>query len=78
VVLTRGRGVLGFVPGFVLLAGCSESLFGAHRAGHGDDVPMACTSLCVADAAADFDGTAGGKGTTGDTSTIIATGRGRQ
>jgi concanavalin A-like lectin/glucanase superfamily protein len=59
------------VLGLVVLAGCSESLFGAHRAGRGDDddagsgsdnVPGACAAPCVGDAAADFDGTATGKG----------------
>jgi hypothetical protein len=54
----------------VLLAGCNESLFGAHHGGHvadaGDDapdsntVPGVCTAPCVADAGAEFDGTAGG------------------
>jgi hypothetical protein len=53
----------------VLLAvsGCSESLFGAHggtRDGSGGDddasVPDTCPSGCIADAAANFDGTAGG------------------
>jgi len=57
----------GFVLGCVLLAGCSESLFGAHKAGPGGDddggnVPDTCTSPCLADAAADFDGTLRGNG----------------
>ena len=55
------------VLGAVLLAGCSESLFGAHHGGHpadagpdGGTVPGVCTAPCVADAGAEFDGTAGG------------------
>ncbi|HEX7837537.1 MAG TPA: LamG-like jellyroll fold domain-containing protein [Kofleriaceae bacterium] len=54
------------VLGAVLLAGCSESLFGAHHggrpadAGSDSDVPGVCTAPCVADAGAEFDGTAGG------------------
>lgn len=55
------------VLGALALAGCSESLFGAHHGGHpdaaapgSDAVPNACTAPCVADAGAEFDGTAGG------------------
>jgi len=69
VVLSRRAVVLALV----LLGACSESLFGAHRAAQagGDDggggsdggsVPETCPSGCIADAGADFDGTAGGKG----------------
>lgn len=68
-VLTRRLGVLGFVLGFLLLAACSESLFGARHAGSVDgggsdsgDVPSKCPEGCIADAAADFDGSGGGKG----------------
>jgi hypothetical protein len=59
-------------------AGCNESLFGAHHAHPGDaaspdspdsqdspdsgDVPGVCTAPCLADAGAEFDGTAGGHG----------------
>jgi len=63
--LTEG---LGLVLGLVLLAGCSESLFGTRHAaggddgGSGDDVPAACAAPCIADAAADFDGSLGGLG----------------
>jgi hypothetical protein len=64
VVLTRRSVVLGAV----VLAGCSESLFGAHPGGRpadaaapdSDTVPGVCTAPCVADAGAEFDGTAGG------------------
>jgi Concanavalin A-like lectin/glucanases superfamily len=64
VVLTRRSVVLGAIA----LAGCSESLFGAHHGGRpadaaapgSDTVPGACTAPCVADAGAEFDGTAGG------------------
>jgi hypothetical protein len=64
VVLTRRSVVLGAIA----LAGCSESLFGAHHGGRpadaaapgSDAVPGACTDPCVADAGAEFDGTAGG------------------
>lgn len=62
-VLTRRSVVLGAI----VLAGCSESLFGAHHGGRpadaapdGDTVSGACTAPCVADAGAEFDGTAGG------------------
>ncbi len=64
-VLVRRLAVLGFV----LLGGCSESLFGAHHSGPGDDagggadggdVPLACPDVCIADAAANFNGTATG------------------
>jgi concanavalin A-like lectin/glucanase superfamily protein len=56
--------VLGCALGVVLLGGCSESLFGAHRAGQGDDaggtdsgvVPTACPSDCIGNAGADFPG----------------------
>ena len=55
------------VLGFVLLGGCSESLFGAHHGGQGDgggsdggDVPSTCPDVCIGDAAADFNGTAVG------------------
>lgn len=55
------------VLGALLLAGCSESLFGAHHGGRpadaggsDSDVPGVCTAPCVADAGAEFDGTAGG------------------
>jgi hypothetical protein len=55
------------------LAGCGQSLFdsrGGSRDGGGGgddgggdaDVPDSCPAPCLADAAADFDGTAGGKG----------------
>lgn len=54
-VLTRRSVVLGALA----LAGCSESLFGAHHGGS-DTVPGACPAPCVADAGAEFDGTAGG------------------
>jgi len=70
VVLTRRSVVLGaaVLAGAVVLAGCSESLFGAQHGGRaadaagsdGDSVPGACTAPCVADAGAEFDGTAGG------------------
>jgi hypothetical protein len=64
VVLIPRSAWLGLVLGVVLLAGCSESLFGAHGAGGngGDDdgVVIGCTAPCNADAAADFDGTADG------------------
>ncbi|HWU86498.1 MAG TPA: LamG domain-containing protein [Kofleriaceae bacterium] len=51
-------------------AGCGESLFDAHGrggpdGGGGDDdgaVPTTCPDPCLADAAADFDGSPGGKG----------------
>jgi concanavalin A-like lectin/glucanase superfamily protein len=58
VVLTRRSVVLGAIA----LAGCSESLFGAHHGGRPDAAgpPGACTAPCVADAGAEFDGTAGG------------------
>jgi hypothetical protein len=52
--------------GAALLAGCNESLFGAHHGGHAapppdtDTVPAVCTPPCLADAGAEFDGTAGG------------------
>lgn len=56
------------VLGALLAAGCGQSLFDAHTGGRGDgggpgddDMPGTCTS-CIADAAADFDGTATGKG----------------
>src|SRR4051812_43021605 len=48
----------------VLLGGCSTSLFGASGAGHGpggddDDASNSpCRAPCVADAGAEFDGTA--------------------
>jgi hypothetical protein len=66
VVLTPRSGALGVL----LLAGCSESLFGAHHVSHsdagvdpdGDVVPGVCTAPCVADAAKEFDGTPGGMG----------------
>lgn len=69
-VLTARSGVLVLV----LLAGCSESLFGARPATDGDAgagsdagdageiAPGACTAPCVADAAAEFDGSPGGIG----------------
>ena len=61
-VLIPRSAVLGLVLGVALLAGCSESLFGAHSAGHGGDddggVP-GCTAPCDADAAADFGGSSG-------------------
>jgi len=48
----------------VLLAvsGCSESLFGTHGVGHGGGggVPDTCSGSCLADAAANFDGTPDG------------------
>lgn len=49
-----------------LLAGCGESLFDAHgpdagaRADAPTEVPAACPEPCIADAAADFDGTSTG------------------
>jgi hypothetical protein len=55
----------------VMLAGCNQSLFDAHGApgggggGTGPDggmVASSCPNQCLADAAADFDGTTGGKG----------------
>lgn len=52
----------------LVVAGCSESLFDAHGpgtgtgTGSGSDIPSACPNQCLADAAADFDGTTGGKG----------------
>lgn len=66
-VLTRRSAVLVVL----LLAGCSESLFGAHHVGQTDDggtagsdgsdaVPGACTAPCIGDAAGDFNGTPGG------------------
>jgi len=72
VVLSRRAAVLGLV----VLAACSESLFGAHHAGQtsdggGDDasagpdsgvVPSTCPSGCLGDAGADFNGMAGGAG----------------
>jgi hypothetical protein len=63
VVLTRRSIVLGAIA----LAGCSESLFGAHHGGGptdaapgSDSVPGMCPAPCAADAGAEFDGTAGG------------------
>ncbi len=47
----------------VLLAvsGCSESLFGTHGGGHGSGgIPDQCSAPCLADAAANFDGTMDG------------------
>lgn len=61
-VLMRRLGVLGFVLGFAPLGGCSESLFGAGTDGTGGAVPSNCPAACIADAAADFDGTSTGKG----------------
>lgn len=73
-VLTRRWGVLGVVLSSVLgsvwLAGCNQSLFDAHGAadgggGGGSDgtvVPATCPEPCLANAAGDFDGTAGGAG----------------
>jgi Concanavalin A-like lectin/glucanases superfamily len=55
--------------GALVLVGCGQSLFDAHGAdddngGGGDDdgtkVPSTCPDPCFADAAGDFDGTAGG------------------
>jgi hypothetical protein len=59
--------------GAVFAAGCGQSLFDAHGGGRdgggGDDdgggdgdVPDTCAAPCIADAAADFDGSPGGKG----------------
>jgi hypothetical protein len=73
VVLIGRSAVHGLVLGCVLLAGCSESLFGARGGGGGggdgggddggsDIVPGTCTGSCIADAAANFDGTPAGKG----------------
>jgi hypothetical protein len=68
VVLTRRLALPGFVLGLVLLGACSESLFGAGRGGGGQGgdgggtVPSDCPEKCLGDAAADFDGTPGGKG----------------
>lgn len=45
-------------------AACSQSLFDAHGPGSGDGGttgPAACNAPCLADAAVDFDGSAGGK-----------------
>lgn len=61
------------VLGLVLLMGCNQSLFDAHGAaggggGGGDDdagsgtVASSCVAPCLADAAADFDGSPGGVG----------------
>jgi hypothetical protein len=53
------------VPWLVLAAGCSESLFDAHSAPDGGgavNVPATCPAPCLADAAADFNGTPGGAG----------------
>jgi hypothetical protein len=49
--------------GLVLLAGCAQSLFDNNR-GPGDDggVGNTCSTPCLGDAAANFDGTAGGAG----------------
>jgi len=58
VVLARGSLVLGLL----LLAGCSESLFGVHHADGDAGSAPTCTGSCIADAAVDFDGTAGGAG----------------
>jgi hypothetical protein len=69
VVLTRRSAtlelVLGFVLGLVLLGGCDESLFGTRGHGNGgggddDGGVTGCSAPCNADAAAEFDGTAGG------------------
>lgn len=46
-------------------AACSQSLFDAHGGGGGGDDdggPATCNAPCLADAALDFNGTAGGKG----------------
>ena len=75
-VLIRRSTVVGFILAFVLstvlLGGCSESLFGAHRGGQGsggddgggDDGGVngvsGCADPCNADAATDFDGTVHG------------------
>jgi len=58
VVLARGSLVLGFI----VLGGCSESLFGAHPGDGGAGSAPTCTGACIADAAVDFDGTIGGTG----------------
>lgn len=59
------------VLGLLLLAGCAQSLFDDNRGlggtGPGSDggsnmAPSSCPSPCLADAAADFNGTAGGAG----------------
>ena len=50
------------VLGAVLLAGCSESLFGVHDGDGGAGSAPTCTGSCIADAAVDFDGTLGGAG----------------
>lgn len=43
-------------------AACTQSLFDAHGPGSGDDTgPETCNAPCLADAAVDFDGSAGGK-----------------
>lgn len=66
-----GFGVaLGLVLSCVLPGGCGQSLFDAHGAidggGGGTDatpvVPATCPAPCLADAAADFNGTPGGAG----------------
>ena len=69
-VLTRRSVARGAVvlAGWIGLAGCSESLFGAHRDGRPADAATSddgaatggCAAPCVADAGAEFDGTAGG------------------
>jgi hypothetical protein len=49
----------------LLVVGCSESLFDAHSAPDGGgavNVPATCPAPCLADAAADFNGTPGGAG----------------
>ena len=60
----------------LLIAGCGQSLFDSHGGGGRDgggggddgggdgdgDVPDTCAAPCLADAAADFDGSPGGKG----------------
>jgi hypothetical protein len=60
------------VLALVVLAGCSESLLGAHHAGgevpdapsgtDGGELPGACTGSCITDAAAAFDGSVNGVG----------------
>jgi hypothetical protein len=42
-------------------AACSQSLFDAYGPPGGDSEPATCNAPCIADAAVDFDGSAGGK-----------------
>ncbi|HET7505078.1 MAG TPA: LamG-like jellyroll fold domain-containing protein [Kofleriaceae bacterium] len=66
-VLIRGPRWPGVLAA-LMLGGCSQSLFDAQSGGGGGDddgmtpVPTSCQRPCLADAASDFDGTAGGTG----------------